>query len=264
MIHDTHTQHTQSAPKLLNLSIMSHGPEKKKDRSATFDDVCAIETPQATPSWRPIAHGRLIETLENAARAHGANVVQSAHLLGRDGARYFGLFQVNIPSAGGDVASVLGLRNSHDKAFRAGVMAGDAPFVCSNLCFHNEIVLGRKHTAGLSLAVMGELMMEAVARLIDARGLIDARNERLKNTRLNDARAHDIIIQAARAGACAPSHIAKVAEQWHTPEHAEFGGAKNAWRLPNAFSNRWMGTPQHTPQTPSALTQAINANLPCV
>ena len=264
MINDTHTQLAPSAPKLLNLAIMSHGPEKKGDKIATFEDVCAIETPHATPSWRPIAHGRLVETLENAAQAHGANVVQSAHLLGRDGARYFGLYQVNIPSAAGDVASVLGLRNSHDKAFRAGIMAGDAPFVCSNLCFHNEIVLGRKHTAGMSLRVMEMCMLEVVSRLIEARGLIDARNERLKNTRLNDARAHDIIIQAARAGACAPSHVAKVADQWHTPEHAEFGGAKNAWRLQNAFTNVWRGTPQHTPQRSAALTQVINANLPCV
>jgi hypothetical protein len=179
---------------------------------ATFNDVCAIETPQPTPSWRPVAHGRLIETLERAANAHRAEIVQSAHLLARDGKRYFGLFQVNIPSSSGDVASVLGLRNSHDKAFRAGIMAGDAPFVCSNLCFHNEIVLGRKHTAGMSMQVMESLMLEGLSRLIEARAIIDDRNERLKEIRVSDSRAHDLIVRAARcqSGAggrvCAFSH----------------------------------------------------------
>lgn len=245
-------------PKLLNLNIMGGGSD------ATFDDVCAIETPQPTPSWRPVAHGRLIETLERAANAHRAEIVQSAHLLARDGKRYFGLFQVNIPSSSGDVASVLGLRNSHDKAFRAGIMAGDAPFVCSNLCFHNEIVLGRKHTAGMSMQVMESLMLEGLSRLIEARAIIDDRNERLKEIRVSDSRAHDLIVRAARAGACAPSHIAKIAEQWHTPEHAEFGGVKNAWRLQNAFSNVWRGAPQHTPQRSAALHHIMNAELPCV
>ena len=248
-------------PKLLNLSIMAG---EKTDSAATFDDVCAIETPQATPSWRPISHGRLIETLERAANAHRAEIVQAKHLLGRDGQRYFGLFQVNIPSRGGDVASVLGLRNSHDKAFRAGIMAGDAPFVCSNLCFHNEIVLGRKHTAGMSLAAMETLMLEAMHRLIDARAIIDDRNARLKQIRVNDSQAHDVILRAARKGACAPSHVAKVAEQWHTPEHAEFGGEKTAWRLQNAFSNVWRGSPQHTPQRSAALHSVMNAQMPCV
>ena len=249
------------APKMLNLNIMSG---ETNDTCATFDDVCAINTPQPTQSWRPVAHGRLIETLENAAMAHGLKVVQDKHLLGRDGARYFGLFQVNIPSASGDVASVLGLRNSHDKAFRAGIMAGDAPFVCSNLCFHNEIVLGRKHTAGMSIHLMQDLMLQAIERLIEARVSIDERNQRMKETRMNDSQAHDVIIQAARKGACAPSHIAKVAEQWHKPEHAEFAGDRTAWRLQNAFSNVWRGTPQHTPRRSTALHSVMRLHLPCV
>lgn len=261
---NTHETHAGYGPKMLDLNIMSHGPEKRGDRSATFDDVCAVHTPQATPSWRPVAHGRMIETLERAANAYRANIVQAKHLLGRDGQRYFGLFQVNIPSRGGDVASVLGLRNSHDKAFRAGIMAGDAPFVCSNLCFHNEIVLGRKHTAGMSMIVLENLMLEAMQRLIEARSIIDDRNDRLKEIRMNDSQAHDVIIKAARAGACAPTHVAKVAEQWHKPEHAEFAGSKTAWRLQNAFSNVWRGTPQHTPQRSAALHNVMNDQLPCV
>lgn len=260
MIHTTHT-HEGFSPKMLDLNIMAGDID---DRGATFDDVCAIETPTPTASWRPVAHGRTIEALENAANAHGLDVVQSKHLLSREGARYFGLFQVNIPSAGGDIASVLGLRNSHDKAFRAGIMAGDAPFVCSNLCFHNEIVLGRKHTAGMNLRVLGQLMLEAIDRLISARGVIDDRNERMRNVTCSDRQAHDIILKAARNGACAPSHIGKVADQWHTPEHAEFAGEKNVWRLQNAFTNVWRGTPSATASRSAALAQVINTETACV
>ena len=41
---------------------------------------------------------------------------------------------------------VLGLRNSNNKRFAAGVVIGIAPFVCDNLAFSGEVKLARKHT----------------------------------------------------------------------------------------------------------------------
>jgi hypothetical protein len=41
---------------------------------------------------------------------------------------------------------VVGIRNSHDKAFAAGIIAGAQVLVCDNLCFSGEILLARKHT----------------------------------------------------------------------------------------------------------------------
>jgi hypothetical protein len=253
---------TAREPKLLNLSIMSHGPEAKQDKVSTFDDVCAVPTPQGTPSWRPMSHGRMIETLENVAEAHGAPVINSAHLLGRDGQRYFGLFQVNLPTMhDGEIATMIGLRNSHDKAFRAGIMAGDAPFICSNLAFNNEIVLGRKHTAGFSLRVLQDLMLEAFSRLIEARQARDIKIERMKNHAISDRTAHDVIINGMRAGACAPSHVGRIAEQWHNPEHETFAEDYSVWRLHNAFTNVWRGAVNQTPQRSAALNHVIDSEF---
>ena len=41
---------------------------------------------------------------------------------------------------------VLGLRNSNNKRFAAGMVIGIAPFVCDNLAFSGEVKLARKHT----------------------------------------------------------------------------------------------------------------------
>jgi len=45
-----------------------------------------------------------------------------------------------------DYTWVLGLRNSHDKTFPAGIVAGASVFVCDNLSFSGEVKFARKHT----------------------------------------------------------------------------------------------------------------------
>jgi hypothetical protein len=45
-----------------------------------------------------------------------------------------------------DYCWVLGLRNSHDKTFPAGIVAGASVFVCDNLSFLGEVNFSRQHT----------------------------------------------------------------------------------------------------------------------
>ena len=58
----------------------------------------------------------------------------------------FGLLEVANCQQTEDYAYVLGLRNSHDKRFPAGLAVGASVFVCDNLSFSGEIKIGRKHT----------------------------------------------------------------------------------------------------------------------
>ena len=249
----------QPAPRLLNWQPMA-GDSRGTDKRASIDDVRAVATPAKTPSWRPMPHGDIIDHLHAAANNNGVRVLSDSHLLARDGNRYFGMFQIDVPSRNGDIASVIGLRNSHDKSMRAAVCAGDAPFICSNLCFSNEIVLGRKHTAGLSHSAVEWLLSEAIEQLLQKRELTERRNDRLRETALCDSQAHAVAVRAMRAGACAPSHLSRVVDQWHEPEHAEFK-ARNAWSLQNAFSNVWRSTPLQTPSRSAALANVLNRQL---
>ena len=230
---------------------------KGTDRRLSYDELKNTPTPIGTPTWRPQSHASLVDHLRDACNVLGVTVKGEAHLTSRNDARYFGLFEVGLPTAHKEISSVLGLRNSHDKSFKAGVCAGDAPFVCSNLCFSNEITLGRKHTAGLNTLVVSNLMFEAVARLLDARSKQDERIARLKEISLSDRNAHDIAVRSMRNGACAPTQLANVVEQWHDPEHAEFK-PRTAWSLQNAFSNVWRKTPHLTPHRSAALAYTFN------
>ena len=44
---------------------------------------------------------------------------------------------------------VLGIRNSNNMRFPAGLALGVAPFVCDNLCFSGEVVINRRHTTNV-------------------------------------------------------------------------------------------------------------------
>src|SRR6266436_8145091 len=90
--------------------------------------VSGVPTPSATQTWAPIPHSLLIEQVELALHANRLRVVSQAHSLTHDGLRFFGLMEIQNGAIHPDYGWVLGLRNSHDKCFPAGVVAGATVF----------------------------------------------------------------------------------------------------------------------------------------
>lgn len=213
------------------------------DPSVTRDTVQAVRTPAPEGKWFPIAHAELLSTVEDTLGRGGLEVVNEAHVLAHDGARYFGLLQV-APKGddGGDHSLVLGLRNSHDKSIVAGLAVGAGVFACSNLSFSSEIRIDRKHTrfAGRDLPT---LVTTAVGRLGDHRRTQDARITAYKEKKISDARAHDLVIQALDARIVPVTRIPEVLAEWRKPSHKEFTeGGRTAWRLFNAFTESMKGS----------------------
>ncbi len=100
---------------------------------AQLDQVAAVRTPRPTETWTPIPHAELIRTVQHTLTRTNLRIGATAHSLTHDGQRYFGLMEINGQSTSQDYCWVLGLRNSHDKTFPAGIVAGASCFVCDNL-----------------------------------------------------------------------------------------------------------------------------------
>ena len=98
-----------------------------------LEEVRAVSTPRSTNSWCPIPHHQLISTVQKTLAATQLRLGTQAHSLSHEGQRYFGLMEIHGRQTGGDYCWVLGLRNSHDKTFPAGIAAGASVFVCDNL-----------------------------------------------------------------------------------------------------------------------------------
>jgi hypothetical protein len=220
--------------------------------AATRDDVKAVRTPFSTPTWSPIPHLRLIEQVERALSAAHLTIVNQAHALSHAGDRYFGLIQVATARATGDYALVLGLRNSHDKRFPAGLVAGAQVFVCDNLSFNGEIELSRKHTRfiGRDLPLLTE---RAIGQLQEKWHGQEQRIERYMHHALDDRDAHDLMVRAVDVGVCPVTVLPKVVEEWRAPSHEVFR-QRTVWSLFNGFTESLKG---NLPLLP-ARTQALH------
>src|SRR3954453_21315532 len=99
-------------------------------RAATHEQIASTATPALTATWVPIAHDRLLTGVRACLERAGLSVVSEAHGLARDGNRYFGLLQVAGPATDpNDFGLAVGLPNSRDQTFPAGLVAGASVFV---------------------------------------------------------------------------------------------------------------------------------------
>jgi len=204
--------------------------------NVTRKQVVEVKTPAATESWFPIAHETLISRVEQALVSLNMRVVEQAHALTKEGNRYFGLLRVaNCQKTAEDYAYVLGLRNSHDKAFTASLAVGASVFVCDNLHFSGEITIARKHTRFIEQD-LPKLTGNAVGMLAEKWNVMNDRIARYKETMLADSVANDFVIRALDVSACTLQQIPAILKEWRTPRHPEFGVNKSAWRLFNAFT----------------------------
>jgi len=250
-------------------------------------DVFAVQTPPPTKTWRPIPHNYLLELIERDVTEAGMEITGEHHLLDKDGARWFCTLQVQhavatIKTATPDdvaatlgsslhdataaqvqeaiattevvkhrgYSTVIGARNSHDKAFVANMACGSHVMVCDNLCFWGEIVVGRMHTSRI-LHNLPRLIKEALSQVLVMEKVQDERIGTYRDTRLLNFGAHDALIRAVDANVIPASKIPTVLGLWRGSYKAQgdddpvaWGDAhedtfkpNTVWRLFNAFTS---------------------------
>jgi Domain of unknown function (DUF932) len=220
-------------------------------RAVAREQILGVPTPQPTATWTPIPHIELITHVENTLESNGLIVGTQAHSLSHDHARYFGLMEIKRSESAEDYCWVLGLRNSHDKTFPAGITAGAQVFVCDNLSFSGEVKLARKHTRFIARD-LPQLVQSAVGKLMDRWHHQDARLSAYKLTELEDRAAHDLVIRACDVGVCPNRLIPRVLQEWRRPRHEQFE-QRNVWSFFNGFTEALKGNLLELPRRTEAL-----------
>ena len=199
-----------------------------------LDEVRAVSTPRHTDSWCPIPHHQLISTVQRTLATTNLRIGTQAHSLSHEGQRYFGLMEVHAQKSSDDYCWVLGLRNSHDKTFPAGIVAGASVFVCDNLSFSGEIKFARKHTRFI-VRDLPQLVSRSIGLLLAKWHDQDKRIAAYKEANITDIEAHDLVIRATDVGVCSNRLIPPVLHEWREPRHDAFE-SRNVWSLFNAFT----------------------------
>jgi hypothetical protein len=218
------------------------------------------KTGELAVSHQPIAHHELVNRTKGFLDQNGFTIQDEVHSLARDNQHYFGLFSVDHPNrADSDRGCVVGLRNSHDKTFPAGLCAGDAPFVCDNLIFTNTIKLARRHTRNI-LNDLDLTINRALGKLFGFWHGQDQRIEAYQNFELGNSQANDIVINACKAGAIPKSKIMDVVNQWESSDHVEFKD-RNMNSLYNAFTEVYKGNLVALPARSDALHSVLDSQV---
>ncbi len=209
--------------------LMMHNPD---DRFVTRDELAAVPTPPCTRTWHPVPHVSVVEAVESAMRERGYMIESEQFGLARGRQKMFGVLNI-AQRDNPEWTYAVGIRNSHDQSFAAGICCGVRVLVCSNLCFGGEHVLKRRNTSGIDI---GTMVMETIDCIADGFISLDERLEQLRDAAVpSDDWARSFIVRTAEFGAIASCDILPVMHEYLEPRHDEFR-ERNLWSLLNAFT----------------------------
>jgi hypothetical protein len=105
---------------------------------------------------------------------YGYTTGRESHALSHDGVRYFGVMEVMLPDqAERDYAWAAGLRNSHDKSFPVGLVAGISVVTCYTS--PSAVGVDQRQAHALHLPRPAQPEARAVGRLSDKFHSLDRR-----------------------------------------------------------------------------------------
>lgn len=203
-----------------------------KTQKVTRAELALIETPEATDTFQPIPHTRLIESLEESLAFRHIQIVREEYAVSPDGMRLFGLLELNAEFQG--VRFAIGLRNANDKSMRLGMVAGYRVFVCDNMALGGDFKpLLAKHSKHFDLVESVSIGVDRIQRGFQPlRETIDVMRSRV----VEGTEARSIVYRAFMENRF-PVKLMKTVhrEFFVAPSYEEFK-PPTMWSLSNAFT----------------------------
>ena len=215
-------------------------------REVTPLQLKEVSTPQPTETHYPIPHHKFMGLVTDKLQHLNFKIEEV-----RCGIDKFedmhSIIKIEKPGENnGTFKNVVGVRNSHNKRFSAGLVAGASVMVCDNLSFCGEVKVARKHTRNI-MQDLPSRIDEMFGTIIDNWAGQTARFNGYAATKLATNEVDQLIGTAIRRDGISPSKARKVIEEYENPKHDEFKH-QNAWCLFNAFT-------EVLKQSPTALAQ---------
>ena len=192
-----------------------------------------LPVPQGTDTHRPIPHIQIVEALIETLGFRHINVTADEYAVSRDGAKMFGLIELDHEFSG--VRFAIGLRNANDKSMRLALTVGYRVVVCSNMMFQGDFSpLLSKHSKNFNLVDALSVGVDRIQRGLEPlqRSICDWRANILTPS---DARL--VIYEAFVEAKIAPPRLLPAVHQhFFNPQVEEFKDA-TLWSLSNAFTS---------------------------
>ena len=161
--------------------------------NASEQDVFNVPAVPYTKSFHPIHHAEVIRAIKEAIGIVGMEIVKSEYVLGQDGMRMFGVYDLSQGTS--ELTWSIGIRNSMNKSMSLGITAGTRVFVCENLCFSGEFLAFRRHTNGLDTDELAFLAYRSMRDMIPKLTAFQKWHEGLKNYPLTEQEAKILLVE---------------------------------------------------------------------
>ncbi len=217
-------------------NLMLHAGATKLGRQ----DLLALPTPEGTDTHTTVPHAKVVETALEALAYRRIDVLKEEYGISKDANRMFGVLTLSIGEDGDRadrVNLVLGIRNSNDKSFALGMVAGFRVFVCDNLSFKGEFfAIAKRHSRKLLENFVDHICL-GVDRVQRHYEPMQEQVNAWRHHELPDIQARNVIYQAFIAGELdAPKHLASVVhDTYFNPRMSEFE-PRTLWSLQNSFT----------------------------
>ena len=186
-------------------------------KAATYEDVCAVETPKATATYSPVPYADLIDLVRSEiTQVLGLTLHSEAYGLNREGRQLFGVLTARTHD---DHGMAIGLRASHDKSTSLASAVGDSVFVCDNMAFSTAgSVVMRQHRGN----AFDAFRVRFRRQMLEARALHDDMTlvfDKLRGLGLSQDAGYELIGRAMGHGILSPRQASVAITDWRTPRH---------------------------------------------
>lgn len=195
-------------------------------------DLYQLELPEATDTFQPIAHSKLIEAVEESLTYRNLSIVREEYAVSKDGMKMFALLEINSGMQG--IGFAIGLRNANNKSMRLGMVAGYRVFICDNMALSGEFKpMLAKHTKNFDLIESVSIGVDRVQRnFLPLKQQIGV----MKNITLKTNEAKQFIYDSFTEHKLPVSLFKEVHNNYFDspiPEFRDF----NVWALTNAYTS---------------------------
>ena len=123
-----------------------------------------------TETWKPIHHSDIVEVMQNTCIEMELEPQGKHYQISDNGMDAFATWHLQRSTGlpGQDSNLMLGWRNSMQKYFSYGIVAGENVMNCSNMCFWGDFCEHRKHTSGLDFETLQAFTRKAIQSVLQS------------------------------------------------------------------------------------------------
>jgi len=201
-------------------------------------DLALIPTPDATSTFQPVPHSRIVDALVEALGFRHISVVADEYAVSNDGMKLFGVLELDYSFTGCRFA--IGIRNSNDKSLRLAMTVGYRVVVCSNLAFNGDFTpVLAKHSKRFDLLDSLSIGLDRMQRNFEP---LQRTVNRWKEVQMDDKQAKEVVYDAVIEKLIPAKLMNEVHHHYFEPEHDEFKD-RTLWSLSNAFTSAYKVLP---------------------